>query len=263
MDAALLDNLLRFGQALRQCGLEGPAGRMPDVVNAIEAVGVGSRADVRATLGALLIHRRDDLPLFGRIFDLFWRARHQRYDGPPLLALGERPRVQSAPNASAALEFDDASAERAGLNLAAGAYSALDVPRYKDFAEFSNAELARAEALFLQLGWHLGVRRSRRWSASARGPIDLRRVLNRNRRHYGELLDLPRRERVVKPRPIVVLADVSGSMERYSRVLLQFVYALARGVHRVESFVFATRLTRVTRAASERSAARPVDRLVR
>ena len=74
---------------------------------------------------------------------------------------------------------------------------------------------------------------------------------------FGELVDLPRRQRVDKPRPIVVLADVSGSMERYSRMLLQFVYGVTRGSHRVESFVFATRLTRVTRAA-RRSEPRPL-----
>jgi uncharacterized protein len=264
MEAALVDNLLRFGQALRQCGLEGPAGRMPDAISAVEAVGVGSRADVRATLRTLLVHRHDDVALFDRIFDLFWRARQEAYDGPPLLSLGERPRVTSRPTSSAALDFDDATVGVARpVQLAAGAYSASDMPRHKDFAEFTAAEMARAEALFQALGWQLGVRRSRRWSSAGHGAIDLRRVLARSSKHYGELLELPRRRRVVKPRPLVVLADVSGSMERYSRVLLQFVYGLTQGSHRVESFVFATRLTRVTRAAADRSRGRSVDRLVR
>jgi uncharacterized protein with von Willebrand factor type A (vWA) domain len=264
MDAALVDNLLRFGQALRQCGLEGPAGRMPDAIKAVESVGVTSRADVRATLRSLLVHRRDDLALFDRIFDLFWRARQERYNGPPLLSLGEQPRVTSRPPSSAALDFeDDAESADRPVQLAAGAYSVSDVPRQKDFADFTAEEMARADALFQELAWRLGVRRSRRWTSAAHGSLDLRRVLARSRRHYGELLDLPRRRRVVKPRPLVVLADVSGSMERYSRILLQFVYGLTRGSHRVESFVFATRLTRVTRAAADRSRRRSVDRLVR
>jgi uncharacterized protein with von Willebrand factor type A (vWA) domain len=264
MNAALVDNLLRFGQALRKCGLEGPAGRMPDVIMAVESVGVGRRADVRAALRALLVHRRDDGALFDRIFDLFWRARHERYEGPPLVSLGERPRVTSRPSAAAGLDFDD-DAESAArpVQLAAGAYSVSDVPRHKDFGDFTAEEMARADALFEQLGWQLGVRRSRRWTPSGHGALDLRRVLAHSNRYYGELLDLPRRRRVVKPRPIVVLADVSGSMERYSRVLLQFVYGLTRGSHRVESFVFATRLTRVTHAAADRSRRRSVDRFVR
>lgn len=264
MDGALVDNLVRFGQALRGCGLEGPAGRMSEVVAAIESVGLRKREDVRATLRTLLVHRHADMATFDRVFDLFWRARQERYDGPPLLSLGERPRVTSRPPSSAALDFDDpATGSTNPVHLAAGAYSAAEVPRYKDFAEFTAAEMARAEALFENLGWQLGVRRSRRWTTASTGAIDLRRVLMSTRKHYGELLELPRRRRVVKPRPLVVVADVSGSMERYSRVLLQFVYALARGSHRVESFVFATRLTRVTRAAADRTGRRSVDRLVR
>jgi uncharacterized protein with von Willebrand factor type A (vWA) domain len=74
-------------------------------------------------------------------------------------------------------------------------------------------------------------------------------------KHGGELLDVPQRTRVEKARPIVILADVSGSMERYSRMLLHFVWGLTRGARRVESFLFATRLTRVTRLIVERGTA--------
>jgi uncharacterized protein with von Willebrand factor type A (vWA) domain len=265
MRGALVDNIVRFGHALRQCGLEGPAGRMPDAIDAVDLAGVRSRTDVRAALRAVLVHRREDFALFDRVFDLFWKARHERYDGPPLLALGERPRVSAPPTGSAAFDFDEPDAARQSgmFNLAAGAYSTLDVPRHKDFAEFTPEEMARAEVLFDRLSWRLGVRRSRRWRRGTRGSIDLRRTLSRNARLDGEIVELPRRTRVLKPRPLVVLADVSGSMERYSRILLQFVYALGRGSHRVESFVFATRLTRVTRAAARRGGARSVDALVR
>jgi uncharacterized protein with von Willebrand factor type A (vWA) domain len=146
--------------------------------------------------------------------------------------------------------------------LAAGAYSAREISRTKDFGDFTDAEMARAAVLFDELGWRLGVRRTRRWVTAPQGPIDLRRVVSRRPRQFGELVVLPRRHRAEKPRPLVVLADVSGSMERYSRMLLQFVYGVTRGSHHVESFVFATRLTRVTRAAADRSRGRSVTRLM-
>jgi uncharacterized protein len=261
---ALVDNLLRFGQALRQCGLEGPAGRMAVVIQAVESVGIRSRVDLRSTLSTLLVHRREDLARFDVVFDLFWRARHEGYAGPPLLSLGEPPRLTSKPASSAHLEFDDDVAVKPSMpRLVAGAYSAQEISRTKDFADFTDEEMARAAVLFDELGWRLGVRRTRRWIAAPQGPVDLRRVMSRRARHFGELIDLPRRQRAEKPRPVVVLADVSGSMERYSRMLLQFVYAVTRGSHRVESFVFATRLTRVTRAAADRSRGRSVARLMR
>jgi uncharacterized protein with von Willebrand factor type A (vWA) domain len=137
-----------------------------------------------------------------------------------------------------------------------GAYSPAHVSRTKDFKDFAPEELTAAEAILADLGWSLGVRRTRRWSAAAAGVVDLRRVVRRNMRHGGELIDLPRRARKEKARPIVVLADVSGSMEPYSRMLLHFVAGLAQGAQRVEGFLFATRLTRVTRLVAERGAAR-------
>ena len=91
-----------------------------------------------------------------------------------------------------------------------------------------------------------GLRRTRRW-IPGRGPrIDLRRALARSLRTGGEIVQLPRRRRRLKPRPIVLLCDVSGSMERYSRTLLHFAHTLARNARRVEAFLFATRLTRIT-----------------
>ncbi len=259
MEAALVDNLVRFEQALRRSGILASGGRMPEAVAAVEAVGVASRTDVRAALRSVLVNRREDLTTFDRLFDLFWRARQEPGTGLPLAALGERPRVVSRPTANAHLDFDDDGVGGGTPQLIAGAYSVTGLSPRKDFGEFTPEELERAAVLFDRLDWRLGLRRSRRWTASPSGAIDLRSALGRSRREFGELLALPRRRRMIKPRPLIVLADVSGSMERYSRVLLQFVYAVARRAHRVESFVFATRLTRVTRAAAQ-GRAQPLDR---
>jgi uncharacterized protein with von Willebrand factor type A (vWA) domain len=252
---ALVANVLRFAEVLRGAGLDVHAGRVSDVVAAIERVGVRRRRDVRAAMRCLFVHRREDIPLFDDAFERFWRARSRTDPGAlPLASLGERPRVTAAPRGGTPVEFEaDAGEGRSSPRvLAAGAWSTVESLRTRDFAELTPRELMEAEALLARMPWRLGVRRTRRRVRSTSGRIDLRPVVRGNMEHGGELLDLPRRARREKPRPIVVLADVSGSMERYSRLLLQFVYGMAAGAHDVESFVFATRLTRLTREVARR-----------
>lgn len=263
--SALVSNLLLFAHLLRRCGLDVHTGRALDAVSALEWVGLRSRVDVRATLRALLVHRHEDLARFDEAFDLFWRVPREHSGGLPLFSLGERARVSARKvPAHVSLDVDEPAAGVAGAaRVAFGAYSPADVSRTKDFADFTSDEMRRAEALLAGLGWQLGVRRTRRWAAAADGRIDLRRIARRNVKHGGELIDLPRRQRQEKARPIVILADVSGSMERYSRMLLHFVRGVTQGSRRVESFLFATRLTRVTRLAAERGAAGAVTRVSR
>jgi uncharacterized protein with von Willebrand factor type A (vWA) domain len=264
-DHALVQNLLLFGDLLRRAGLGSHAGKMPDALVALEAVGVVSRADVRAALRALMVHRQDDLARFDEAFDLFWRVHERGTGGLPLFSLGERPRVVAKPAGTVTLESDlpTAAGEPHDVRLVVGAYSSVEVSRAKDFADFTVDEMARAEMLLRDLGWDLARRRTRRWRPASRGATDLRPIVARNLKHGGELIDLPRRARVDKPRPLVVIADVSGSMERYSRMLLHFMAGVMRGAARVESFVFATRLTRLTRAASPRALGASTARLIR
>jgi uncharacterized protein with von Willebrand factor type A (vWA) domain len=258
MPSSLVANVLRFAEVLRGAGLEVHAGRMSDAVAAMERVGVRRRGDVRAALRCLLVHRREDIPLFDEAFDRFWRARsRQDAEGLPLLSLGERPRVTAAPRASTPVEFEPGAAESASAArpLAVGAWSSAESLRTRDFADLTAKELMEAEALLARVPWRLGVRRTRRHVRAVSGRIDLRPIVRANMKHGGELVELPRRARREKPRPVVVIADVSGSMERYARLLLQFVYGMTAGAHDVESFVFATRLTRITREVLRRGSA--------
>lgn len=248
----LFRNIVRFGRLLRRVGLDVHTGRLQDAMRGIEHVGIASREDVRHTLRTLLVHRHEDLERFDRAFDLFWR----RHDGTAPLSelhsLGERPRrvaVKSAGRSFEAIVSDSGAAadfaeER--RQAAVRTYSAQELWRAKDFSRFTAEEIEEARAFLRGLTWSVGLRRTRRW-VSGRGPaLDLRRLVRRNMKHDGELLHLPRRRRKHKMRPLVLICDVSGSMERYSRMLLHFVYALARGPARVDAFLFATRLTRVT-----------------
>lgn len=251
---AIGENVLLFGRLLRAAGLDVHHGRLLDAIRALEDVGVRSRTDVAAALRGLLVHERDDIARFDRAFDLFFRAQRPPAAGLPLFSLGERPRVvaRPAPGAAVRVELEDVQPGRSSPLRAVGAWSAAGVSKSRDFAEYTDAELARARALLERLPWTLSVRRTRRWQRAAAGAVDLRPMLRRSVTLGGDLLALPRRQRRQAARPLVFIGDVSGSMERYSRILLHFVYGLARSGTRVESFLFATRLTRVTRQIADR-----------
>jgi len=260
----LATNVLLFGRMLRAAGLDVHHGRLLDAVRALEWVNVGNRRDVAAVLRSLLVHDRDQIEQFDRAFDLFFRAHRPPAPGLPLFSLGERPRVvaQPAPGASVQTEFDEIHAGATGASRAVGAWSAASVSRTKDFGEFTERELEAARRLLEQFPWNLSRRRTRRWQRASSGAPDLRPVLRRNMM-IGDIIDLPRRARREVPRPIVLLGDVSGSMERYSRVLTHFVYGLAHSATRVEVFLFATRLTRVTPYLTARNGVAALTRMSR
>jgi uncharacterized protein with von Willebrand factor type A (vWA) domain len=263
--AFLAANVLLFGRVLRAAGLDVHHGRLLDAVRSLEWVGVGRRKDVAAALRCLLVHRQTDLARFDEAFALFFRAHRPPAPGLPLFPLGEPPRVIAAPAPGSAVrvEIDAVEPGTAAATRAVGAWSAAGGLRTRDFADFTDADLERARVLLRDLPWSLSVRRTRRWQKASRGGVDLRPLLRQNLTRGGDLVDLPRRKRSTGVRPIVVIADVSGSMERYSRILLSFVYGLAHSASRVEAFLFATQLTRVTRALIERRGAAVFTRVAR
>ena len=222
----LLDNLLAFGQALRRAGLDVHIGRMLDVAKALPHVDLGNRDEVYHTLRTLLIHRHQDFATFDRVFNEFFA-----------------PAAPAAPAAPVAPDAPDAPDAPAIVILKT--WSDAEKISEKDFAALTAEELALARTVIENLPW-TPRRRTRRW-IGGRGPrIDLRKALSRSLRTGGEIVKLPRRQRKIKPRRIVLLCDVSGSMERYSRTLLHFAHTLAKKARSVEAFVFATRLTRIT-----------------
>src|SRR5690606_29069935 len=127
-------------------------------------------------------------------------------------------------------------------------FSAREVLKKKDFAQFTPDEIAEARRLIASMNWRLGTRETRRKEKSSSGDfIDYRRTLRQSMKHGGVPIELKRRRNKVKMRPLVLICDISGSMDRYSRLLLQFVHAMEQGLENVEVFVFSTRLTRITR----------------
>jgi len=127
-------------------------------------------------------------------------------------------------------------------------YDARELLRKKDFADLTQEEIESVKNMIQQLSFQLGERRTRRKRPGNGHSIDLRRTLRKSYQYGGEVLIWARREPRIKPRPLVIIADISGSMERYTRLLLHFIFGLAQSRSQpVEAFVFSTRLTRITR----------------
>lgn len=237
-------------------------GRMLDVIDALPLVDVSSRDEVFHTCRTLLVHRHEDLPTFASAFDDFWsrgetpdRRVAPQHGGPAVLDLRE--------SAFAGMDVtEEGPGERSPESQQV--WSSLGALATKDFSEFTPDEVAQARTALDALTWTPGERRTRRW---VRGPgqrIDLRRALAKSVRTGGDVIALPRRRRRTRPRTIVLIGDVSGSMERYSRMLLHFAHALGSR-HRIEAFLFSTRLTRVTaelRASGVDEAVASVSRAV-
>jgi uncharacterized protein with von Willebrand factor type A (vWA) domain len=250
--ARLLENLLFFGRLLRRAGIDVHPGRMIDVVEALGHVNLAVRDEVYYTCRALLVHRPEQLPVFDLMFDKFWRQQL----GRPASA-GRRPATPSEDNSERELpaaahelvaEINAAETPLdATFDNAVRTWSDRGGLRDKDFATLSAAEIADARLALSRLVWNPGERRTRRW-VRGRGPrIDLRRAISESLRTGGDIVTLKRRMRRIRPRPLVLLCDVSGSMERYSRMLLHFAHAVSKRHQRVEAFLFSTELTRVTR----------------
>ena len=240
----LAENLLVFGRLLRAVGLDVHMGRMLDVLKALQCVDLGSRDEVYHTCRTLLVHRREDLGTFDRAFNAFWRRRDSVTQ--PVRVDDLRGDAPAASTASVAIEMlGDASAGD-GEGGPLRTWSNAAVLASKDFAEFTAEEVAVARAALDRLVWNPGERRTRRWVPGAGPRIDLRRARAGSLRTGGDVVKLPRLKRRVRRRPIVLLCDVSGSMERYSRMLLHFSHALGRRHVNVEAFVFSTTLTRIT-----------------
>ncbi|MEA4907022.1 MAG: VWA domain-containing protein [Anaerolineaceae bacterium] len=260
----LLVNLVLFGRLLRGLGLDVDTGRMLDVVQALRWVDVVERDDFYYALRCLLVHQREHLAVFDRAFELFWRPpQNGRRVGRVVLqgqVRRKKPRVVPPPlrlpdwNAAPPKPTTSGNTGEPPILQATFTYSDREVLRRKNFAELSDDELRAIRRMLASFTWQAGLRRTRRFRPGAGRTFDLRRTLRQNLQYGGEVYRWSRKEPRYVPRPLVVLADISGSMERYTRLLLHFAYGLSRGFEKGgEIFVFSTRLTRITRPMKEKN----------
>ena len=269
----LLHNLILFGRLLRTLGMDVNPGRMIDLVQAMAHVNLARKSDFFYTARSLLVHDRDDLPLFEQAFELFWRAPRQKTIFDDLLkfrpeAPENNPIITTPPLKEP--EQSNGSQEDAGddevqhLIEVTRTYSTRERLQRMDFGDLTQEEMQAVKRFMAQIVWELGLRRTRRQRSGRGRRLDLRRSLRRNLRYGGELIEWPSRQIKYKPRPLIVIADVSGSMERYSRLLLHFIYGLAKGLEQeVEAFVFSTHLTRISRQLRGREIDRALEEVSR
>jgi uncharacterized protein with von Willebrand factor type A (vWA) domain len=238
----LLAHVVTFGRVLREVGLEIGPGRLEDAVRALGAVDLTSQDDVYWALRQTLVSRRDELELFDRAFAA-WFLR-----APVLAPLRALPQPQArqvaAPRAEPTRPGEAEEPEGEPLELGA---SPVELLREKDFGEMTPEEFRRARELMSAIARLRPLRASRRRTADPRGDrLDVRRLIRRSLRTGGDPLERPRRARKDVPRKLVVLCDVSGSMEAYTRALLLFLHAVVGSGRGVEAFAFGTRLSRLT-----------------
>jgi uncharacterized protein with von Willebrand factor type A (vWA) domain len=262
----LAENVVHFTRLLRGAGMRlGPASAL-DALAAASAVDLFRRSELYWALHAVLVKRPEDFDLFDQAFRLFWRDPEG--DDPGLAALAQLlPHVRLPPRGhppAVSRRLAEAGRppalggkpprERVELD-AALTFSADEVLRRRDFDQMSAAELALAKRVAARMALALRPVRTRRFAPDPRGgQIDLARTARDSRKTLGDLAPLRFRSRVLLPPPLVVLCDISGSMGRYSEMLLHFLHALVGARGRVQVFLFATRLTPVTRLLRRRDA---------
>jgi len=264
-----LRNAVLFTRTLRSAGVVTDLGGALDFARALTLVDLGDRTQVHAAGSAIFCRRRADLEIYDATFDQFWR-RHVARIAPARLEGGAPPSPRQPKDREATLDAeqgrdrpgrprgrpdqaepgagDEDQDATAGRVVSPRAFSPGEAFHHRDFDRMTNAELRDAERLIDLLRPRLERRLTRRYELHPHGRrLAPRAMYRRNLANGGDLVEWVWRRRVRRPRSIVVLCDVSGSMERHARILLRFVQALTRasGV-RTESFVFGTRLTRIS-----------------
>jgi uncharacterized protein with von Willebrand factor type A (vWA) domain len=247
-DGSTIDILVAFARSLRRAGVAVPVDNAVHYVRAIEAIGIDRRDGVYWAGRTVLIHRREDVATYDRIFDWFWSSRSVWPDSPPS--------SQDQCDEGRDEEGDSPSGEsEAPERMAVVTYSDVDQLRHKDFAACTPEELEEVLRLLRETRVR-ATQSSRRMRRSRRdhGRHDPRATMRKSLRSGGEVVRLMRREPASRPRRVVLLCDVSGSMEPYARALLRFLHIAVAGQGRVEAFAIGTRLTRLTRQLSSRDA---------
>ena len=254
MTGALTD-LTGFAAALRRRGLTVTPDQVSDMARALTLVDASRRSQVHASMRALAITDPDQRVPFDEEFARFFEGlldpksdRGQERDSSAGAAL--KP-VMRSPEGHSEEE-----------TKSQGGTSAIERVTTRDFADLTDDELAEARRMVMAMMWQPSDVRTRRWSPSRAGTRpDLRRTLRRTTRPEGDLIPIVRSTRRRRQRPLIVIADISGSMEKYADLFLVFAHAAQRRIDQVEVFTFSTALTRITDDLNRRSTQAALDRV--
>jgi hypothetical protein len=244
-----------FARVLRGAGLEVPVGATITYARALDAVGLDRRDEAYWAGRATLLRGPEDAGIYDRAFSTFW----DRAATPVVVPASVAPvevvlAFDDVLDEPAPDETDEPDDELTELPVVSVRWSPADVLRHRDFATYTSAEHAEARRLMadLRLAGALRASRRQRPVRHRRGTPDLRRTVRRSLRAGGEPVRRAYRAPTTRPRRVVLLCDVSGSMEPYARALLRFLHVAVAGRSRVEAFALGTRLTRLTRELATR-----------
>jgi uncharacterized protein with von Willebrand factor type A (vWA) domain len=253
---ALVRHVVTFGRVLREAGLEVGPGRVVDALRALDAVRLDRQEDVYFALRQTLVSRQDELDLFDRAF-LAWFLR------APVLPPEQRPTVEIARRIgeTPTSNVGDAQPDDSGGDPVELGASGHELMREKDFGEMTPDEFRIARRLIAKIASARPRRASRRRRRDVRGDrLDMRRLIRQSLRTGGDPIARPVRARKLVPRKLVVLCDVSGSMDSYARALLLFLHAAVGSGPGVEVFAFGTHLTRLTAELGTRDPSAALER---
>ncbi|MCC7021398.1 MAG: VWA domain-containing protein [Thermomicrobiales bacterium] len=281
-------NLLTLGRRLRGAGLPVGSGQILAMVDATAAIDVFRHQDVYHAVRATVVTRPEQIPVFDAEFSRFWRELLGAKPVPldpfmPEHAVSEPPLPEASKKKTERRHIPEGAEDQKDIfHISEGEeaqdvgeedyeaspedimlFSARELLRKKDFSQCTAEEIAEARRIIEGMTWRLGTRRTRRRQRARHGRfIDPRATLRGSLRHGGIPLDLRRQQRKIRTRPLVVICDISGSMDRYARLLLRFVHALGQGLENTEVFVFGTRLTRITRELRRRDVDTALNQVV-
>jgi uncharacterized protein with von Willebrand factor type A (vWA) domain len=243
MADAVARHVVTFGRVLREAGLEVGPGRLADALTGLDLVELSRQDDVYWTLRQTLVSRWEDLDAF----DAAFRAWFLRAPTAPVFRQGTEVTSLRLLRRTAERRPAEEGGE-SGEDQTSLGYSPDELLRSRDFADMTPEELENVSKLICEIASGRPRRRSRRLRPHHRGrDLDMRRLVRESLGTGGDAIERTFRSRVHVPRKLVVLCDVSGSMEAYARALVLFLHALARSGRGVETFAFGTRLTRLTR----------------
>jgi uncharacterized protein with von Willebrand factor type A (vWA) domain len=251
-----LPNLLAFGRVLKQLGIKVSLSQVMDAARSAKLVNIADRADFRALLRSNLVSQKEDFPVFDLAFDSFWREQAYEHaptedldiDGTPNDANAQQGGEEEGLEESLADSLVDENAHRDDLDeLSVATYSPQEQLNRKDFSEMGIEESRAIARAILLIATKIATQISRRKKRARRGNVvDPRWTMRKNMKHGGEIVELVKRRKRIKKTKVVLLCDVSGSMDCYSRFLIQFMYGLQNELWGVETFVFSTSLSRIT-----------------
>lgn len=258
----LLANLLHFGRLLRKLGVGVSSQQIYELGEALSWIELARKDDFYHATRCFLVHKAEEMEVFNLAFELFWTQlfhgfiqfaiqpkKHQEEEVRGELLLDDQETLKDE-SGVIILEPDEVDLDTSEDEVIFGTYSPVEVLAQKDFADLSAEELEIAKHIVRKMVWQLDRLRTRRQVRAVKRAeyLDLNRSIRQSMNQGGELIQLAWRRRKSKPRPLIVICDVSGSMERYSQMFLHFLYALVQESRQVEVFVFGTSLSRITPA---------------